>query len=76
MDWKTQRKTQRGKVAALTRSRPTHDPELEAARRDLSEARLADYITETLAAAPSLTQDQRDRLALLLLGGEPDAPAA
>jgi len=34
--------------------------------RDYAAARLEDYIRKTVAAAPPLTEDQRDRLAALL----------
>ncbi len=35
--------------------------------------RLAEYIRETVDAAPALSAEQRDRLALLLQGGPPSA---
>ena len=59
--------------AGLSRKRTQDDPELLAARRDLKEARLADYIRRTVDAAPPLTPEQRDKLALLLTGGAPGA---
>lgn len=44
-----------------------HDPEREAkGRRDLAEAKLADYIQKTLDKAPALTADQVDNLVTLL----------
>ena len=71
-DWRSPR----GRVAALSRSRTADDPDLQGARRDLRAARLADYITRTVAAAPPLTAEQRDQLTLLLRGdGEPNAAA-
>lgn len=42
--------------------------------RDYAAAKLADYITRTVEAAPALTEAQRDRLATLLRGGD-DAAA-
>lgn len=57
---------ERGRVAALSRSRTPDDPDLIAARRNLRAERLADYITRVVDAAPPLTAEQRDRLALLL----------
>lgn len=60
---------ERARVASLTRSRTPDDPELMAARRNLAAERLADYIKRTVDAAPPLTPEQRDRLALLLTGG-------
>jgi len=59
---------ERARVASLTRSRAADDPDLVAARRNLAAARLADHIEKTIAAAPPLTAEQRDRLALLLRG--------
>jgi hypothetical protein len=60
---------ERARVASLTRSRRPDDPELVAARQSLKAERLADYIKRTVDAAPPLTPEQRDRLALLLKGG-------
>lgn len=60
---------ERARIGALTRSRPDDDPELVEARRNLRAIRLEQYITEKVAEAPPLTQDQRDRLASLLRGG-------
>lgn len=57
---------ERARVAALTRSRPADDPDLIRARQNLRTERLADAIRATVDAAPPLTVEQRDRLALLL----------
>lgn len=57
---------ERARVASLTRSRPADDPDLVEARRNLRAERLAKAISETVNAAPALTDDQRTRLALLL----------
>jgi hypothetical protein len=52
---------------AQRKDRPPVDPaKLEELRRDLAEARIADYIERTLAKFPPLTQEQRVRLAELL----------
>ena len=59
---------ERARVASLTRSRTPDDPDLIAARRNLRAARLEDYIRRTVEAAPPLTAEQRDRLAILLRG--------
>lgn len=59
----------RARIAALSRSREPDDPALIEARRDLAEASIQAYIERTVAAAPPLTSEQRDRLALLLRGG-------
>ncbi len=54
-----------GQVAAAHRW--GRDP--RSLERDYAAERLADYIKLTVDAAPSLTPDQRDRLATLLRGG-------
>ncbi len=59
---------ERARVASLTRSRKPDDAELVDARRNMRTERLAEYIKRTVDAAPPLTEDQRDRLALLLRG--------
>lgn len=61
-DWKAER----GRVAALTRSRAVDDPDLIEARRNLKAERLADYITRTVETAPPLSESQRERIAALL----------
>ena len=62
--------THRARVAALTRSRPDDDPDLVEARRQLTEENLAGAIKRAVDADPRLTAAQRDRLALLLRGGD------
>lgn len=59
---------ERARVASLTRSRTPDDPDLIAARLNLRAERLAMYIRRTVDAAPPLTAEQRDRLAVLLRG--------
>lgn len=59
----------RARVAALSRHQPNGQG-IQEARRDLAASKLADYIRKTVDAAPPLTEDQRDRLALLLRGGD------
>lgn len=61
---------ERARVASLSRSRPPDDPDLVNARRNLKAERLADYIERVVDAAPPLSSAQRDRLALLLRGGQ------
>lgn len=63
----------RARVASLSRSRSHDDAELCAARVDLRVARLSDYIRRSIDAAPPLTAEQRDRLALLLRPAVGDA---
>ncbi len=60
--------SERARVASLSRSRDPDDPDLTAARQNLRVERLADVIRRTVEAAPPLTPEQRDRLALLLRG--------
>lgn len=67
---------ERARVASLSRSRTADDPDLVAARRNLKAERLADYIARTVASAPPLTADQRDRLALLLRPSDSGGRAA
>ena len=52
------------------------DPDLVKARRDLKAARLEDYIKKTVDAAPPLSREQLDRLAILLRGGSPPGGSA
>jgi hypothetical protein len=59
----------RSQLALATRyERP--EQELDVLRRDLRAARLADAIEKAVNAAPSLTIEQRARLARLLLPSE------
>ena len=60
--------TARARKAALTRHRPADTDALTVATRDLAAANLEDYIRRTVDAAPPLTPEQRDRLAVLLRG--------
>lgn len=61
--------TERGRVAALSRSRTPDDPELIDARRALRAARLEQEILSTLGGSPALTAEQRDHLAALIRQG-------
>ena len=58
-----------GTYAALKRHHP-NSPDVEHAARDLAAAKLAAYIKRVVDAAPPLTPAMRDRLALLLRGGD------
>ena len=55
-------------LAALTRHHPDRPDLLAAAKRDLAAANLAAYISKVVAQAPPLSNEQRERLALLLRG--------
>lgn len=62
------RRAASSRVSALSRSRSADDPALQAARRDLRFAGLEEHIQRVVDAAPALTPEQRDRLAVLLSG--------
>ncbi len=64
---------ERARLAALTRHYP--DADHAATRRDLRAAQLEEHIRRVVDAAPPLTNEQRDRLALLVRGSS-DAGAA
>lgn len=57
------------KVCALERWRDADDPELIDARRRLKEEVLAARIQEAVASFPPFTEEQRDKLAILLKPG-------
>jgi hypothetical protein len=65
----TAAQVQRNKVAILTRHHPD-SPELVDARRDLAATKLEDYIKRVVDAAPPLTPAMRDKLYMLLRGGD------
>jgi hypothetical protein len=64
----------RSQIATTLKSNP--DADVTELRRQLKAERLADYIHSTVDAAPPLTLEQRDRLALLLRGGGSSETAA
>lgn len=57
----------RARLAAKTRHNP--DGDHTEARRDLAAANLEAYVRRVVATAPPLTNEQRERLAVLLTGG-------
>jgi len=59
---------ERARVAHAVRFHGPNASQTIDARRDLAAANLAAYITHVVDAAPPLTPEQRDRLALLLRG--------
>jgi hypothetical protein len=61
--------SQRGRVAALSRSRPPDDPELLEAKGNLKAQSLEEHVRRVVAEAPPLTDEQRDRIASLLRTG-------
>ena len=58
----------RSKIALTIKHNPSAD--VTELRRQLKAERLEEYVARVVAAAPPLTPAQRDRLALLLRGGE------
>lgn len=60
----------RGRVAALSRSRTHDDPDFLDARRDLTAVTLEEHIERALEKAPPLTDEQAERIAHRLRGGE------
>lgn len=63
-----QRKT-RARVAALKRHHPDDQETVELAR-DFKAERLVEYVQRVVDSAPPLTQTQREKLVLLLRGGD------
>lgn len=63
------RRSAAARKAALLRAKSPNLKLVAEADRDLSAARLEDYITQAVAQAPPLTPEQRQRLSLLLNGG-------
>lgn len=66
----------RARVAALSRDRKPNDPELIDARQSLKAARLEDHVARAIADAPPLTDEQRGRIAALLLRVTHNRPQA
>ncbi len=67
---------ERGRVAALSRSRTADDPELVTARINLRAEMLTRHVAKVVAQAPPLTPEQRDRIAALLRSGASGGDAA
>ncbi len=63
----------RGHLAAAVRHHPEDTDTIRQLRTEHRTSRLADVIRATVDAAPPLTAEQRDHLALILRGGGPDA---
>ena len=53
-------------VARATRKHGAESVEVIDARRELATAKIAEYVQKIVAAAPPLTDEQRDRLATLM----------
>jgi hypothetical protein len=63
----------RARHNALKRYRPTDDPEVVESGRELKARRFEEYVKETIAAAPALTDAQLERIAALLRAGRASA---
>lgn len=60
------RAQERARVASLSRSRASNDPDLVSARQRLRDARVDEYINKLVSEAPPLNDHQRRLLAGLL----------
>ena len=60
---------ERARVASLSRSRTSDDPDLVQARERLRVARFEEHVRKLVDTAPPLTDEQRARLAGLLHNG-------
>lgn len=58
--------SERARIAALSRSRTSEDPDLVQARQNLKALRLEQYVRKAVNEAPSITDEQADRIAGLL----------
>jgi tRNA A58 N-methylase Trm61 len=64
--------SERARLAGTVRHRPDDHEAIQVARRDLRAARLEDHVRRVVGDSPSLTAEQRIRLAALVLdGGDP-----
>lgn len=65
-----------GRLAITQRHHPDDVQAIADLQRRFNEERIADFIAKSLADAPPLTTEQRERLALLLHGSAPAGGAA
>ena len=56
----------RARVAGLSRDRAADDPDLLDARADLAAQNIINFVTNALAKAPPLNDEQRQRITALL----------
>jgi hypothetical protein len=59
----------RGKLGHLRGVLPADDPRVVQAQRDLKAQGLAEHVRHVVDSAPTLTAEQRDRIAAILRGG-------
>ena len=60
-------RSHRARVGALSRDRAPDDPDLAAARRDLTTSRLEDHVRRALTGEHPPTPEQRARIAAILV---------
>ncbi len=60
------RTEQRARLAALTRHRYPNDPAVESAAQTLALTGLEEHVQKVVSTFPSLSSDQRNRIAALL----------
>jgi len=60
--------TKRARVASLSRSRSSDDPELVSARTDLAASVIESHVRKIVASAPPLTPAQRDAILAAFAG--------
>ena len=59
----------RNTLANVCRHHPTDEKKKTDARRNLAEAKIADYVQKVVSSAPPLTDEQLERIAGLLRAG-------
>ena len=60
-----------GKLGSTIRHHPDRIEKIAEFQAELATEKIADYVTQVVAAAPPLSPAQRDRLAVLLRSGKP-----
>lgn len=60
----------KGRLAARTRYLHADDPRITDARRDLAAAKIDSFVERALKKAPPLTDEQAERIARRLRGGD------
>lgn len=68
-------RSERARLAVTTRHHGKDSERARAAQRDYRAVALAEYIRKVVDAAPPLTAEQRDKLAVLLRASSPARPS-